>query len=45
MSEEEASAKKAIAAGLLILDGEYEGESDFDEGMRALQKLIRKGEE
>jgi len=33
--------KKAIAAGLALLAADYNGESDFEKGMRQLQKMIR----
>jgi hypothetical protein len=38
---EERIEKEAIATGLAILDSEYDGDSNFDKGMRLLQELLK----
>jgi hypothetical protein len=37
------SEKQAIRLAKKVLKGSFEGDSDFDKGMRELQKLTKKG--
>jgi len=38
--EDDANERDATAVGLAILEAEYDGDSDFDKGMRLLQEQL-----